>query len=239
MRGIRFLIVDDYEFSKIFFENARLYYNYKYVYANNGKKAIEEFRKSNFDIILMDIEMPVMNGLEATKIIRNEFPEPKKSVPIIAITGHSDEDFLSNLKNFGFDDYMSKMFTPESISKVVKKYVKKNNKVYSLKFKDDSNQIDEALEIELVTFFIENTPGSIEKLFSSIKNKNWGQIKEICHKLGNQLQYFGLEKAAQIADKLEDLHFDNYSNKELFELVCDIEKDVNMAIYELKKDYEI
>jgi CheY-like chemotaxis protein len=237
MNNIRFLIVDDFEFSKIFFENAIHYSNYQYVYVNNGKKAIEELKNNNFDIILMDIEMPEMTGIEATNIIRNEFDEPKKSIPIIAITGHTDEEFLYDLKNLGFNGFISKMFTPESISKIIKKYVKKRQKSYSLNFKKDSPNIDEKLEKELVDFFIENTPKTIEILFDALKNKDWKNIKEYCHKLSNQLNYFGLEYAAQTAEYLVKTDYRENTTSDLFDMICEIEKDCILAIIDLKKDY--
>lgn len=83
--------------------------------AINGKQAIEIFEKEEIDIILMDIEMPVMNGIETTKYIRENFSN-KKTI-IIAITAHNPAYFLESYKNTGFDNVILK---PYSISKILR-----------------------------------------------------------------------------------------------------------------------
>ncbi len=239
MDDIRFLIVDDYEFSKIFFENAVHLYDYQYSYVPNGQKAIEELIKNDFDIILMDIEMPVMNGIDATIYIRTNMADPKNSIPIVAITGHTDEDYLEDLKNYGFTDYISKMFTSESIFDITKKYVSKKDKFYSLKFLENSTNIDKKLENELVTFFVENTPKTVDILYRAFKNSDWKRIKDTCHKLSNQLNYFGLSNASILSGILEKTDFETTDKSDAFEMIRKIEKDTKRAVIELKRDFDI
>ena len=89
--------------------------------AENGKQALEVLKTYRPDLILMDIEMPIMNGYEATKIIKKD--EKLKSIPVIAITTYaSDED----IQKFGyiFDDYLTKPITQEVFLKCVVKYLK-------------------------------------------------------------------------------------------------------------------
>jgi len=239
MNSIKFLIVDDYEFSKIFFENAVHYYNYQYVYVQNGRRAIEELIKNDFDIVLMDIEMPVMDGIEATKYIRNKLSEPKKSIPIVAITGHTDEDFLDDLKNLGFTDYMSKMFTRESIYEIANKYVAPKEKFYTLKFKEYPIEIDKKLERELVIFFVENTPKTIELLYEALNVTDWKKLKDIFHKFTNQLNYFGLDNASKLSENLEKTNFHNFHEQKTLHNIKEIEKNCLLAIKDLKIDYKL
>ncbi len=90
--------------------------------AVNGKEAVETVAKGQYGLILMDVSMPVMDGLEATKLIR-EAEQSKKMprVPIIAVTGISDRD---TCLQSGMDDFMNKPFLLEHLRGVVAKWMK-------------------------------------------------------------------------------------------------------------------
>jgi CheY-like chemotaxis protein len=75
--------------------------------AENGLQAVEAVRDTDYDVILMDVEMPEMDGLAATKHIR-ALPAPKSNVVIIALTAHAMDDAERYFKAAGMDDYVSK-----------------------------------------------------------------------------------------------------------------------------------
>ncbi len=79
-------------------------------FALNGSEAVEAFKKKHFDLILMDIHMPILDGYEATYIIRNNFDSPKSKTPIIALTASIDTDIKSKIEEVGINDYISKPF---------------------------------------------------------------------------------------------------------------------------------
>jgi CheY-like chemotaxis protein len=90
--------------------------------AVNGKEAVETVSKGQYGLILMDVSMPVMDGLEATKLIREaEQAKKKQRVPIIAVTGISDRDTCLQA---GMDDFMNKPFLLEHLRGVVAKWMK-------------------------------------------------------------------------------------------------------------------
>ncbi|RTL41192.1 MAG: response regulator [Candidatus Melainabacteria bacterium] len=90
--------------------------------ATNGKEAVEAVSKGEYGLILMDVSMPVMDGLEATKLIReNEKAKKRPRVPIIAVTGISDRD---TCLQSGMDDFMNKPFLLEHLRGVVGKWMK-------------------------------------------------------------------------------------------------------------------
>ena len=95
--------------------------------AENGKDAIELLNRKNIDIVLMDIEMPVMNGIETTIHIREKFIYPRKNIPIIALTAH-DVNVIFNNKTFeevGFNKLLTKPYSQGSILNIIKEFVKK------------------------------------------------------------------------------------------------------------------
>lgn len=89
--------------------------------ADNGNQAIEMIKENNFDVVLMDIQMPLMNGYEATQVIRTKFAEPKRSVKIIAMTAGALPTEVQKGYEAGVDDYIIKPFTPEILLQKLEK----------------------------------------------------------------------------------------------------------------------
>lgn len=87
--------------------------------AQNGKEAIAILQKEKVDVIFMDIEMPVMNGLETTKYIRNNMPSPIRYTPIIALTAHNPANFFEDFHDAGFDHLMTKPYSIDKIAKAI------------------------------------------------------------------------------------------------------------------------
>ena len=95
-------------------------YNHEVVIANNGVEAIEQFREKKFDVILMDIMMPVMDGLEATVKIRELESESQleKRTPIIALTANTMDNDRDKCISYGMDEFMSKPFDIEKLNSI-------------------------------------------------------------------------------------------------------------------------
>jgi CheY-like chemotaxis protein len=93
-------------------------YNHDVVIANNGVEAIEQFCKRKFDVILMDIMMPIMDGLEATLKIREleKSNISEKRTPIIAFTANTMDNDREKCISFGMDDFMTKPFDIEKLN---------------------------------------------------------------------------------------------------------------------------
>lgn len=89
----------------------------------NGLQAFEEVRKGAFDVILMDLLMPEMNGLEASRKIRHELPEPQRSTPIIALSATTDRDELARCLEYGMNECMLKPFNRTHLVQRVLSYV--------------------------------------------------------------------------------------------------------------------
>lgn len=98
--------------------------NLEYDIAADGIEAIEHFKNSDYDIILMDENMPNMNGIEATKIIRSiEENQGLKPIIIVAVTANALSGDRERFINAGMDDYISKPYTDADIEKIIYKYL--------------------------------------------------------------------------------------------------------------------
>jgi CheY-like chemotaxis protein len=119
MPTIKILVVDDLVLNRILLTEIIENAGYRYAQANNGKEAIDRLMKEDFDVVFMDIEMPVMNGFETTRYIRNKFLPPKNKIPVIAVTAHDPVTFFEDYKEVGFNALISKPFSLEKIKKTV------------------------------------------------------------------------------------------------------------------------
>ena len=95
-------------------------FNHNVVIANNGLEALERFRENKFHVILMDIMMPVMDGLEATIKIREEekLTGEEKRTPIIALTANTMDNDRDKCISYGMDEFMSKPFDIERLKTI-------------------------------------------------------------------------------------------------------------------------
>lgn len=121
------LLVEDYEpnvlVATMIFKN----FGYRYEVAHNGQEAIERFSPGKYSIVLMDVEMPVMDGYETTRHIRG-FEKAKNSVPaaIIAMTAHAMKGDREKCIAAGMDDYIAKPFNPHQLQAILVKHLKQN-----------------------------------------------------------------------------------------------------------------
>jgi CheY-like chemotaxis protein len=90
-------------------------------FAANGNLAVEAFINNNYDLILMDIYMPIMDGYEATSAIRSYPDEVKNKVPIIALTASLASDVTEKMDEAGIDDYISKPFESSALLGILEK----------------------------------------------------------------------------------------------------------------------
>jgi signal transduction histidine kinase len=113
--NLRMLIAEDNPVNVLLMKKLLSKWNIKPTIAENGERAIEILQYGNFDIILMDLQMPVMNGFDAAMEIR-KLPDTKKaSVPIIALTAAALTDIQEQIYTAGMNDYVSKPFKPEEL----------------------------------------------------------------------------------------------------------------------------
>ncbi len=124
LKNVKVLIVEDIELNQMLITTLLDDFGYEYEIASNGKIAIEKLQNQPFDIVLMDLQMPVMGGFEATAHIRGEL---NSDIPIIALTADVTTVDLAKCKSAGMDDYLSKPVDEKLLhSKIIEK-IKKSN----------------------------------------------------------------------------------------------------------------
>lgn len=120
------LLVEDHKLNQLVAKKTlcRKWKNINLVIAEHGKQAIEFLEEKPFDIILLDIQMPVMDGYETAKYIREKMPAAIANLPILAMTAHAHIARDESFKLYGMDDYVLKPFEPEALFSKIAKYLR-------------------------------------------------------------------------------------------------------------------
>lgn len=121
---LNILLVEDNELNQKFAIAVIRRLGYTYELAENGQIGLNKFKEGNFDLILMDIQMPVLNGIEATLAIRQhekdiQVPNP---IPIIAVTAFAMDHDKRNCMEAGMNDFLTKPYKPKDLELKIKNF---------------------------------------------------------------------------------------------------------------------
>ena len=194
----------------------KLGYNAKTV--KTGIEAIKELSNNDYDLVLMDIQMPEMDGFEATEIIRNITSSVKNHcIPIIAMTAYAEKGYRDKCIESGMNDYIAKPIEPETLIEAIEKIF---NNPGHLQTEKSSNQEpkntifdkqallnrlcnDKKLLIELVHIFTKTVPDKISELKTASKSENFEEIKRISHSIKGSASTIGALVIQSISLKVE------------------------------------
>ena len=123
MSKLKIIIADDIFTNRLLLSEIVDDLGHEFILAENGKQAVDALIENEVDIVLMDIEMPVMNGLEAAKYIREKLPAPKKHTPVIALTAHNPKIFFDDFKDVGFNQLLTKPYSLMKITELLNSFV--------------------------------------------------------------------------------------------------------------------
>jgi len=184
--------------------------------AENGCEAVNALENNPYDLVLMDCQMPEMDGYEATKLIRKN-ESGKTHTIIIAMTANAMKSDYQNCIKSGMDDYISKPFRTDDLMKIIAKWLKKkhnsNQKEDPADFRSDISQkldglshdqkIEKEVVYEIYNEFVENLPESLKKLQDSIEKSDFPVITFVAHTLKGASAGLRLDHLSQIAAELE------------------------------------
>jgi len=221
----------------------------------NGSEAIKALESIPYDLVFMDVQMPEMDGLEATRAIRNSHSNvPIREIPIIAMTAHALQGDRELCLEAGMNDFISKPITPDMLIRVLQKWLPNKNvgrdglarthEYNGSKETDDKTSVlfdypgvmkrlmdDEELVEEIVSAFIKDIPGQIETLRSCLESGDIEGAKCRAHAMKGASANVGGEAFRAVAYKIEKATF----NEDIGEAKTYVE-DLVMEFDRLKKE---
>jgi len=212
LQGVQLLLVEDNTLNQFVTQRILDDWGVQVDIANHGKEAIEKLSQKEYDIILMDLRMPVMDGFEATKFIRSNLGERGKQVPIIAMTANAFVGMNGECKAAGMDDYVPKPFVPENlylkilehthrgtegtapIIPLMKEEVEEEElgRVTNLNYLLKLTGGDSMVLKRAVEKFVETVPGMLEEMEDCVKAENYKKIGGIVHTLKSSAGFMGV-----------------------------------------------
>ncbi|MFZ1807522.1 MAG: ATP-binding protein [Cyclobacteriaceae bacterium] len=213
LKDLRILLAEDNDINRLYATSILKMWECTADTAENGYVALEKVRNNDYDIILMDIQMPVMDGFEATKAIKKS-GAPKDQIPIIALTANSSSKDIEKCLASGMNDCIGKPFTPENLFSILVKYGRfkatqpkpkpEKEKVDLTYLKKISNN-DKTFVDDIINSFITNTPKTINEINAYLDSENWVKMEEQVHKIKPTLTMIGMPLARESAVEIEIL----------------------------------
>jgi len=207
------------------------------ILASNGEDAIEKFQEDAFSLILMDINMPGMDGYTASRILRQKY---KTTIPIIGLTANVYKEDINHCVEAGMNDHIGKPYHPEQLYNKIKKYliqppflVEKNRNSFSaIEFLKDFSNGDPDYIKELVDVYIKQKDESIEKLKIYYEEQNYKGLQDLIHKLKSSVGFFKLN---ELKDQLQNLEND-FKNKRNIEAIPSIIDQIQIQSEEMTQE---
>jgi signal transduction histidine kinase/CheY-like chemotaxis protein len=215
---LNILLVEDNVLNQKLAETVLLQMGCKVTLADNGLLAIEKLKACAFDAILMDIQMPEMNGYEASIYIRQHL---KITTPIIAVTSNVQVGEVEKCLSVGMNAYLPKPIREKDLrdvflkllngkhsgfSNVASTDIKADEAIIDLKYLTEISRGNNEFVIEMIETFIEYNQRDLSKLEIAIESNNLDEIKHIAHKMRSSVQYMGVcNRIEQLLYKIENI----------------------------------
>ncbi len=202
--SVRLLLVEDNVLNQKLAMKVLQNFGFKVDLAENGKVAVEKVKANTYDVILMDLQMPEMDGYQATEYIRQKL---KVETPIIAMTAHSLVGEKDKCMFIGMNDYIPKPFVPGVLYDKIVSFSSdpSTSAPDSGKTVLDSDLIDlsylrelsggsEEFEKEMIELYLNQTPIELEILNKAIEREDFAGVKATAHKLKSSFSLMGVNE---------------------------------------------
>lgn len=216
--------------------------------ASNGQEAINLVKNNTYHLIFMDIQMPLLNGYEATKWLRNEM---KITVPIIGLSANVYKEEIEQCYEAGMNDYLSKPYTERGVREKIHKwlplpdsYKQENslvsplqvNKLTDLSFLEDLFNGDKEATKEMVNEFITHQQELIVQMKNSLNAQDFANLAKLSHHMRSSLMTVGLEALREPLTILEKLIHEKKDLKMIEDAFQQVSNLNSQAIMELLPD---
>jgi CheY-like chemotaxis protein len=251
IKNIKILVVEDIALNQLLMKTLLDDFGFERDIAANGKIAIEKLKTKTYDVILMDLQMPEMNGFEATEYIRNTM---HSKIPIIALTADVTTADLAKCKAVGMNDYIAKPVDERVLYSKIVGLIKKpiaitENKEKEIEQIKKLRCIDMAylirctksnpiLMMEMISVYLEQTPPLITAMKMGLKDKDWSALYAAVHKIIPSFSIMGISSDFEnIAKKVQEYASTQEQADAIPDLVLQLESICAQACIELKEEF--
>ncbi len=254
IKDIKVLVVEDIPLNQLLMKTLLDDFGFECGIAANGKIAIEKLQSCAYDIILMDLQMPQMNGFEATDYIRTVM---NSDIPIIALTADVTTVDLAKCKVVGMNDYIPKPVderllyskiaglvkkqSPASpaVPEVVEIDNQKKEKCTDLDYLSHRTKANPVLMMEMISLYLEQTPPLISTMKQSFQNKDWHSLYAAVHKIIPSFAIMGISVDFEnMAKTVQDYASTQKQAEGIQDLVFQLGNVCSQACRELEEEFD-
>ena len=259
VKGIKVLVVEDMPLNQLLMKTLLDDFGFERDIAENGKIAVEKLQNEAYDIILMDLQMPVMNGFEATEYIRHTM---KSDIPIIALTADVTTVDLEKCKAVGMDDYIAKpvderilyskivdLVKNKGIPKVADVIIIEENESIEGSMKTKYTNLDylkvrtksnPKLMMEMISIYLQQTPPLIKAMKQGVLDEDWALLGAAVHKIIPSFSIMGMSSEFEnMAKKIQEAATTNQFTDETAKMVIQLEIICTQAFEELENELNL
>ncbi|HEU4575811.1 MAG TPA: ATP-binding protein [Chitinophagaceae bacterium] len=196
-KKISVLIAEDNQMNQQLMKHLMTNYELDFDLVDNGLAAVAALQKKQYDIVLMDIQMPEMDGYRTTQHIRSKL---KSGIPIIAMTAHAMPGEKEKCLSYGMNDYISKPIREAELLHLMQRYTqqyavtasKTDQPVIDLNYLKEISKGDSRFEQEMIRQFTIQVPEEIAALERAIQQRDYPTIRQLAHGLKSSVAFMGL-----------------------------------------------
>jgi CheY-like chemotaxis protein len=250
LKDIKVLVVEDLELNQLLIRTLLDDFGFESEIAANGKLAIERLKTKNFDIILMDLQMPEMNGFEATEYIRNTL---KLKIPIIALTADVTTIDAEKCIEVGMNDYISKPIDEAKLFRkmiaLIQKPMSEETNSYAsnsssikvdLSYLKERTKSNPKLMSEIISIYLEQTPQLIYAMKEGYKELYWEKLYASAHKMIPSFSIMGIDsKYEHLAKKIQEFASNKENSETLWGLIARLEIGCDEVCAKLEEELKI
>ncbi len=211
------LLVEDNKVNQFLAKRVLLKMGFKTDVAQDAESALQKLRENQYDLILMDVQMPGMTGYELTSHIRKKLPAHIRNVPIIALTAYASSNEKDKALAAGMNDNLTKHYSPKELYAIVRK------NMIGIKLHNGQNinanapmhfdllkhlhalvngNIDDM--INLLELFLEQVPETNARMQTALDNQDWPMMHDASHKIKSSLNIIGIEELRFPVERIHD-----------------------------------
>ncbi|MGB0404297.1 MAG: PAS domain S-box protein [Salibacteraceae bacterium] len=250
VKGKKILLAEDNEMNQLVVSTSLDYIGLNYDIANNGLEAIEAMKKNEYDLILMDINMPKMDGIDATKNIRESI---NTEIPIIALTANAMEGANKKYLSAGMSDYLAKPFAEEELFEMLCKWIGGNSKTETTKLGTEmtTNQLynleklqkisrgNQAFIDKMLNLFITRIPEALNEINQAYQASDLETVYKTAHRIKPTLNDLDITRSKDQIIQIEKLAQANKDSEELSQLIDEVTTNVLNVVVAIKERLKI
>ena len=253
LSGKKIFVVDDNEMNRLLATTILANYSAETIEAGNGQEAVDYLKENTVDLVLMDILMPVMNGFDAARYIRQHI---SKDLPMIALTANAIKGDNEKCIEAGLNSYLAKPFKEDDLMKMIAGMLKINGSVNKQKKTEliteepekvyyDITEIrtisrgNEGFINKMLKMFVEQIPVFAAEMMEKLEAGELTAVGEIAHRIKPTIDNMGIVSSKTIIRELEKMGKANEDNGTMATLIGKVQADVARAVEAIKKDFQL